>query len=403
MPTNYVSVITDKGLPASFPAGQALPFGYKLANQPPATPVIPPIQTVPPVKPILPTADITKTALPLSEEQLKKQIADIQAKLAELTPQYEKEKQIQGAVEKTAAIGGKYPTEAVAGMTAPIQNEGQIRQELYDKYNISGYEEAFKTRPTQTFEDIYQNIYDKLGLVNLKADIDETRKKIDKADADYNESVGNINENPWLSEASRVGRVSRLNDKYERTRSRLDNQMKLLDTQYSRGQQESENVATRALNTFNQEREYAKEELDYYVKRAEADVGARVKAGETEAKKEQFRYYPEYLSKYQKQTKAKTPSYTETQTELEKIRLKEASDYFRDWKEQKKSEPGWDGYVDPKDYQEMKEYFATQIGSTAKFDSTFASLLSPQQRDRLGVGKESYTAPKKTNITNPFE
>ena len=48
---------------------------------------------------------------------------------------------------------------------------------------------------------------------------------------------------------------------------------------------------------------------------------------------------------------------------------------------------GTDGYVDPKIYMQLRADYAEAIGDVSQFDNTFASMLSPKERVRLGVGK----------------
>ena len=45
------------------------------------------------------------------------------------------------------------------------------------------------------------------------------------------------------------------------------------------------------------------------------------------------------------------------------------------------------GYTDPSKYMELRTDYAEAIGSVADFDATFASMLSPTDRARLGIGK----------------
>lgn len=64
---------------------------------------------------------------------------------------------------------------------------------------------------------------------------------------------------------------------------------------------------------------------------------------------------------------------------------------------------GEDGYIDPGIYQDLRTDFAVAIGNPARFDDVFASLLSPQERARLGIGKASgVQAIEEDTDDNPF-
>jgi len=220
----------------------------------------------------------------------------------------------QGVATKLGEMGVPYSPEVMGAFTAQDADIEKITQDIYDQYGITDLETKFTEQPEKTFEDIYSKAFEDAGLADLKTEIDDLRAKIAKAEADRDEAIGTINENPWLSEASRVGRAKRVSDKAQRELDRLTNQLTLVDTMYGRGKEEAENIATRALNTFAVNREYAKEELDYYVKRAEADVQAKLAVMGTEAEKEKYRYFPEYLKAYQPEVEADLLSPTEAAT-----------------------------------------------------------------------------------------
>ena len=279
---------------------------------PPTTPPV-----TPPTTPVSPPAGSTTPNTPTAQQQaimdtygatleqisdpnwVRGKISEIMTQIGELEEGVEKENKIKEMVKLAAAMGVDYPEEAIRALTKSFdKTEQELRDELYEKYGIEDLEDKFKEKPTQTFEEIFEAIYDKLNLSDLKSQVDEILKQIAKADEDFNQGAGDINENPWLSEAGRVGQMRRLNDEYERTRSRLDNQRVLLENLYERGKEDAESVATRAISTFDKEREWAKEELDYYLKRAEADIEAKLAIQKETAEKDVYRYYPEYLSSY---------------------------------------------------------------------------------------------------------
>ena len=68
---------------------------------------------------------------------------------------------------------------------------------------------------------------------------------------------------------------------------------------------------------------------------------------------------------------------------------------------------GTDGYVDPQVYTKLRSDYAEAIGNVSEFDDVFASLLSPQERARLGVGKtigikSTGETTGSESIENPF-
>lgn len=80
--------------------------------------------------------------------------------------------------------------------------------------------------PEQAADLAYQNRIKELEAVafNLPAETQEMKDKraeIDKANEDYETALGTISDNPWLSEAGRVGRNKKLYDMYQIKATRL--------------------------------------------------------------------------------------------------------------------------------------------------------------------------------------
>ncbi len=86
-------------------------------------------------------------------------------------------------------------------------------------------------------------------------------------------------------------------------------------------------------------------------------------------------------------------------TQTEQTRNLKTSAFAKARPELEKSR-GEDGYVDPNVYMRLRNDYAEIIGEPSSFDAVFASYLSPQERDRLGIGKESYSPEESIN---PFE
>ncbi len=293
--------------------GQGYSGPKKNANDQPASST-----TGQPITPTIPAPAPAPIPTPAPPEDTQTQLGNSLASIGTATTDEERNAAIAETVRLAASLGIPYADIEgyISAMTpAQTKTEEELRTELYTKYGITGLEDKFKTQPTQTFEEIYQTIYDSLGLTQMKVDMDNLRAKIAQADADYATATGTINENPWISEAGRVGKIEKLNINYNNTKNQLNNQMTLLDNQYTRGKQDAENVATRTLNAFDKTHEYAKEELQYYISRAESDLTAKLKSQTTTAEQAKYKYYPEYVSAYQEPTKTTSTS----QTEEEKI------------------------------------------------------------------------------------
>jgi len=208
---------------------------------------------------------------------------------------------VKGLAE--AGVDWKTIQSYLDAITLPEKSKAELTTEMYDKYGISDLEEKYASRPTETFEDIYKTIYESLDLAGLKAKIVALTDKLGNTEKEYTSAVGDINENPWISEAGRVGKIAKLSEQYEMTRSNINNQLTLLNNMEERGKSEAEKIATRTLEEFSQQKEWDKEELAYYLQRAEADVEAEMNLAEQNKTSQLLRYLPEYVSSLPKEQK----------------------------------------------------------------------------------------------------
>lgn len=140
---------------------------------------------------------------------------------------------------------------------------------IRDSLGISALEgEVFKT-PSKTTEQIYGEVYASSGLSDLKAKIQALDAQIAAKKQQITDATGAINENPFLSEANRVGRVKRLNDQAQADLGNLIDQYNSYQNLYSQGLSEVNNSVLRYSNDFNQSRELNAEKLAYLTSKAD--------------------------------------------------------------------------------------------------------------------------------------
>ena len=277
---------------------------------PPTPPELPAPPAAPPTPPAPPAeASAFETSLMTTYNSTLDQIRDpafIKSKITEIVDQIktleigmEKENAILDFVTMAAVAGISYSDiqQYITSLREPAESEEDRRKRIYEKYGITEMEEKAFATPTETFESIYKRAYEQSGLADIKKQMDEVKAEIDKATESYNKAVGEANEEPWLHEATRVGRVKRAYNMYERKASRLQNKYTTLSNEYTRGQERAESVATRALSEIEKGITRTKEELSYYIQRAEADLEAGLALEKEEGEKELYRYFPEYIAK----------------------------------------------------------------------------------------------------------
>jgi hypothetical protein len=100
-----------------------------------------------------------------------------------------------------------------------------------------------------------------------------------------------VNENPFLDEASRVGRIDRLNTEAQQRIGNLQQQQQNLNDLYTQGLSETNAFVTRYSNDFNTTRQQALAKLDFLNQQASTIAQAEQAANAQQV----YRYLPDYL------------------------------------------------------------------------------------------------------------
>lgn len=163
---------------------------------------------------------------------------------------------------------------------APTQEEiDGISREL----GIPALEASAYARPSKTSQQLFDEAYATSGLGELKNKINALNEEITKQRAFATEAIGKIDENPFLSETSRVGRGRVVLDQAEKKLSNLIDQMTRVSDLYKTGVDEINNIVTRNQNDFNTNQSLDQAKLNYLLKKAENNVATltQKKSGDT--------------------------------------------------------------------------------------------------------------------------
>lgn len=145
--------------------------------------------------------------------------------------------------------------------------------------------------PDKTTQEIYQEAYDESELPGVKDKIKNIDDKIAKREADLVKATGEINQNPWLSQASRTGRLRILNELAFADIKNLENQRTSYLDLYDKGIDELEGVMTRGADQYERQRTLYADQLNYLLGEAER----RADEAKEERMSEHLRYMPDYL------------------------------------------------------------------------------------------------------------
>jgi CHAP domain len=151
------------------------------------------------------------------------------------------------------------------------------------------YKQLFTPAPST--QELYNNAYSTAGLGDLKQQIAAKMKQLDDVQGQYTNKAGDVNENPWLSEASRTGRISRLDDKRTADVGNIQNEVNQLTDLYNNGINEVNSVVGRSTADFSNNQQINSMKLQYLQQQAEQKLQDLQSTKSASA----YKYLPDYL------------------------------------------------------------------------------------------------------------
>lgn len=124
-----------------------------------------------------------------------------------------------------------------------------INQQLLAQYGLTPPTNT--QNPIQAFGDTYKQLLNTLGVADIKTQFESVQKKYSDLENELNDKIGGVNDDPWLTEGVRVGRIRSLQDKYQGKLGILNDQMTLYNSLYQQGIQEAQYVTNAAYNQSN--------------------------------------------------------------------------------------------------------------------------------------------------------
>lgn len=127
--------------------------------------------------------------------------------------------------------------------------------------------------PTVNQQKLYEDAYNSAGLANIRTKLTELNDLIATKLSAYTAKEADINENPFLSEASRIGRLNRLAERKQDEIGNLQTQYKAYADLYNDGIGEVNDAVARQVADFDTSRKISTEELSFLlgIEGAEAD------------------------------------------------------------------------------------------------------------------------------------
>ena len=115
---------------------------------------------------------------------------------------------------------------------------------------------SMPSRPTIDLQSIYNSALTDTGVTNLQAQSDAVQKQIDSRRTALATATATINDNPFYSEATRVGKIAKLNDAANQDISNFVNQQTVAQNKVSQAKADAQvklNIASQQYNIQSQD------------------------------------------------------------------------------------------------------------------------------------------------------
>lgn len=112
---------------------------------------------------------------------------------------------------------------------------------------LDKYEDPY----TYTME-MYRRVYEDNGMPTLKTQIAEANKRLTELLNERDDLIRDVNDDPWLTEAVRSKKITKLNQKYEDKTKNLTSELDRMSALYDKGTKQAEFVTGQALQMHQQ-------------------------------------------------------------------------------------------------------------------------------------------------------
>lgn len=177
-------------------------------------------------------------------------------------------------------------TEGLGGEDEEKKRQEDRVSSLFDAYGISSPSltmgengEKSITNPFDFVKDAYTKMYESMGVSTVKEEIDKANKELKDLDDDFIDVRAEINDNPWLTEDRRRGKISKEQEKYEEKRNAAVNRLQLNQGFLDDARAEAQFMISTGLNMYYKERDFQFEQMSAALDRADKELDAQRKMG----------------------------------------------------------------------------------------------------------------------------
>jgi hypothetical protein len=192
-----------------------------------------------------------------------------------------------------AGLGLEDVTKLLGGNGLSAEDQAKIRTDL----GIDALESKAFT-PAPSTEKLFTDAFAAAGLSDIKKRREAIAAELKVKKDEKNKRMLAVNENPWLSEASRLTNVANTNNFFAGDIGNLQDEDLRLGELYTTGLNEVNNLVSRYSTDFANQQAINTAQLNYLLDKADKTISAR----EKEQASKVARYFPEFLSAKSKST-----------------------------------------------------------------------------------------------------
>lgn len=193
----------------------------------------------------------------------------------------------------TAGTVGPQPADEPVGMTATGEQVPETTQTfdifgeeeaspdqkassfLKERYGIDASAFDFLSQPQKSLRQVTDEIMSQTGLTEIRSRIQGITKEIEGLENERNQKVSEVNENPWLNESQRQGKVSKLQEQYEQKINARVNRLRLEEGLLQDAREETRFAAQAALETVQARQKLQSDVFQRLMDQAEEESKAR--------------------------------------------------------------------------------------------------------------------------------
>lgn len=154
---------------------------------------------------------------------------------------------------------------------------GTTYQSQKDKYGLTQTQTDFWSDPQKTITDMTKSIYKMSGMEDANDAIKDITSDLEDLENKRDDEIGDINDNPWLTEGVRLRQIASVESRYEDKIANHTNKLRLLEDVRNNAQQQAQFAIGTAISLWDKERTFQQHQIDSWNEQAQRQFDNEMK------------------------------------------------------------------------------------------------------------------------------